>query len=184
MQRVVRSTLVGLLTLAGLTACGDKVTVPPATTTPVGTVVHSVTVTPSSVTMKAGDKVTLVASVDADAGVTDRTVTWTSSNTTVATVDANGVVTAVAGGTASIIAASKADASVKGAAAVTVGANVAATVTISTINQFNGFTSVPANLASAFGQLDVTLNVDPGTQQLAGVDLVMNCAGNGNSGQD
>ena len=29
MQRVVRSTLVGLLTVAGLTACGDKITVPP-----------------------------------------------------------------------------------------------------------------------------------------------------------
>src|SRR5437763_631389 len=51
MQRVVRSTLVGLLTVAGLTACGDKITVPPQTTTPVGTVVHSVTLSPASVTV-------------------------------------------------------------------------------------------------------------------------------------
>ena len=184
MQRVVRSTLVGFLTLAGLTACGDKVTIPPVTTAPVGTVVHSVTVSPNSVTMKAGDKVTLAASVDADAGVTDRTVTWSSSNTAVVTVDANGVVTAVAGGTASVLAASKADPNVKGAAAITVSPNVAATVTISSINQFNGFSSVPANLANVVGQLDVTLNVDPGTQTLAGVDLVMNCATPNNPGTD
>jgi len=127
MQRVVRSTLVGLLTLAGLTACGDKVTVPPQTTTPVGTVVHRVTVTPDNLQLKVGDKVTLAASVDADAGVTDRTVTWSSSNTAVATVDATGLVTAVAGGNATIIAKSKADANVSGAAAVAT-AGVAATI--------------------------------------------------------
>src|SRR5579885_2498528 len=185
MQRVVRSTLVGLQTIAGITACGDKVTVPQQTTTVVTppTVVHQVTVSPSSVNLNVGDKVTLAASVDADAGVTDRTVTWSSSNTAIATVDANGVVTAVAAGNATITAASKADPNVKGAAAVTVGAGPVAqpaVVTISTINStrcdvFGSCTSVPANLGNATGQLDVTLNVDPGTQKLAGVDLLMNC---------
>ena len=182
MQRVVRSTLVGLLTLAGLTACGDKVTVPPVTTTPAGTVVHSVTVTPSSANLKVGDKITLAASVDADAGVTNRTVTWTSSNTTVATVDNTGTVTAVTGGTASIVAKSAQDPTVQGAALVTVAATVPASVTIGQINQTvcvpNGAcTSIPANLSNVANQLDVTLNVDPGTQTLAGVDLIMNCGG-------
>jgi len=182
MQRVVRSTLVGLLTFAGLTACGDKVTVPPPTSNAAGTVVHSVTVSPPSLNLKAGDKVTLAASVDADAGVTNRTVTWTSSNTAVATVDGTGLVTAVAGGTATIVAKSAADPTVSGAAVVQVAANVPATVTIGQINQTvcvvgGGCTSVPATLSNVANQLDVTLNVDAGTQTLAGVDLIMNCGG-------
>jgi hypothetical protein len=39
-------------------------------------------------------------------------------------------------------------------------------------------------LASVAGQIDVTFNVDPGTQTLSEVDLVMNCTGPGNSGTD
>ena len=182
MQRVVRSTLVGLLTLAGLTACGDKVTVPPVTTTPQGTVVHSVTVSPNSLNLKVGDKITLAVSVDADAGVTNRTVTWKSSNTAVATVDNTGTVTAVTGGTATIVATSAQDPTVSGAAVVTVANTVPASVTIGQINQTvcvvgGACTSLPANLSNVANQLDVTLNVDPGTQTLAGVDLIMNCGG-------
>jgi hypothetical protein len=32
-------------------------------------------------------------------------------------------------------------------------------------------------LSNVAGQLDVTLNVDPGTQTITGVDLIMNCGG-------
>jgi len=182
--------LVGLLTIAGITACGDKVTVPPAQTTlpAVDSVVHQVTVSPPAVTMNVGDKVTLAASVDAGAGVTVRTVTWSSSNTAVATVDANGTVTAVAAGNATVIAKSNANNAVQGAAAITVnggpGQGALATVTISTINSTNCSTgvcsSVPANLAAVTGQLDVTLNVDPGAQKLSEVDLLLNCNAAGN----
>jgi len=190
MQRVVRSTLVGLLTFAGLTACGDKVTVTnPPTTTATVPVVRSVTVSPASATLNQGDKITLAASVNADAGITDRTVTWTSSNTAIASVDANGVVTAgTTAGTATVTAAAKADLTVKGAALITVngGAPIGApaTVTISSINQTTAAGSVPANLSNVAGQIDVTLNVDPGSAKLAGVDLIMNCTGPGNSGTD
>ncbi len=187
MQSVVRSTLVlGVFAFAGLTACGDKITNSgPA----VDSVVHSVTVSPSSVpSMKIGDKVTLAASVDAGAGVTDRTVQWSSSNVAVVTVDQQGVVTAVAGGTASVIAKATANPAVSGAAVITVGANVNATVTISSVNQTTcgtaGCISAPANIAAITGQIDVTLNVDPGTQTLQGVDLIMNCASPANSGVD
>lgn len=192
MQRVVRSSLIGLLAIAGLTACGDKVEIQAPTTTPVSNVVRSVTVSPASATLNQGDKITLAASVNADAGVTDRTVTWTSSNTAIASVDANGLVTAgTTAGTTTIVAASKADASVKGAATITVnpapGQGAPATVTIASINQTlctPTCVSVPANLANVAGQIDVTLNVEPGAQRLVGVDLVMNCSGNGNSGAD
>src|SRR6476660_5043747 len=104
MQRVVRSTLVGLLTVAGLTACGDKITVPPQTTIPPSTVVRSVTVSPPSVSIPVNGTAQLAASVNADAGVTDRTVTWTTSSATIATVDANGLVTGRAAGSATITA--------------------------------------------------------------------------------
>lgn len=178
MQRVFRLSLIGMLGIAGLTACGDKISGPEG-----GNVVHSVTVSPASANMNVGDKVTFAASVDAEAGVTNRTVTWSSSNTAVATVDAaTGAATAVAAGTASIIAKSVADPNVSGAAVVSVAAGVPATVTIGQINTTvcgtNGnCTSVPATLNNVANQLDVTLNVDAGTQKLAGVDLIMNCGG-------
>ena len=96
MQSVVRSSLVGLLALASLTACGDKVNIVQPTSTTPPSVVHGVVVTPSSVpNLAIGSSVTLSAAVDADAAVTDRTVTWSSSDATVATVDATGKVTGV-----------------------------------------------------------------------------------------
>jgi len=178
MQRVVRSTLVGLLTIAGLTACGDKVTIPPAQTTPPDQVVHSVTVSPPSATIAVGGKIILAASVDAGSGVTDRTVTWTSSDATVATVGTDGTVTGIKSGTVTVTAASHFAPDVKGAAVVTVGgpATGPVTVLISSINQTNAQgQSVPANLANAFGQLDVILNVDAGGQALKSVTATLTC---------
>jgi hypothetical protein len=190
MQRVVRSTLVGLLTIAGLAACGDSVT----TTTPVpptpGTVVHSVTVSPPSVSLNVGQSVTLAASVDADAGVAARTVTWSSSDATVASVGTDGKVLAIKAGTVTITASATADATVKGAAVVTVGAGGAGaipTVTIASINTVQcapglGIcSSVPANLANfgtasgGTGQLDITLNVDSQGQPLKSVTATLKC---------
>ena len=180
MQRVFCSTvLVAALSVAGLTACGDKVNV---TQPPPDSAVTQVTVSPASQNLNVGDKFTFVATVVAGPQQTNRNVTWSSSNTAVATVDNAGVVTAVKGGVASIIAASVANPAVKGAAAVTVTPEVVATVTIGQINQtkcdvFGGCTSVPAVLSNVSNQLDVTLNVDQGTQKISEVDLIMNCGG-------
>jgi len=166
---------VGAFALAGLTACGDKVNVTQAAP---DSAVTAVTVSPPSANLNVGDKITLVATVTAGAAQTNRNVTWTTSNAAVATVDAtSGLVTAVGGGTTSIIAASSANPSIKGASAITVGAVVQPTVEISTINQTVGSGSVPATLSNIAGQLDVTLNVDPGTQKLSKVNLIMNCGG-------
>ena len=57
----------------------------------------------TTATIPYGGTETLTATVAPD-GATDKTVTWSSSNTSVATVDENGVVTAVALGTATITA--------------------------------------------------------------------------------
>src|SRR5512146_2283416 len=176
MQRVFCSTvLVAALSVAGLTACGDKVNV---TQPAPDSAVTQVNVTPAAQTLNVGDKFTFVATVVAGPQQTNRNVTWTSSNTAVATVDNAGVVTAVKGGVASIIAASVANPAIKGAAAVTVAAVVEASVTVGQINQTvcsPTCASVPAVLTNAFGQLDVTLNVDQGTHKVSEVDLIMNC---------
>ena len=181
MQRVVRLSFVGLLAIAGAsfaTACGDKVTVPP---TPVDSTVHSVTVSPPSANLKIGDKFQFGASVDAGQGVA-RTVTWSSSNTAVATVDQTGLVTAVASGNASIVAKSTAAPDVSGAASVTVAEVVQASVTLGNIMQTvcsptGVCSSIPATLTNVAGQLDVTVNLDQGTQKVSKVDLIMTCNG-------
>jgi len=173
MHKVLRFTALAILAASGLTACGDKVTninTPPTTTTTPTTNVQSVVVTPSAVSLQQGQTVQLVAVVTADAGVA-RTVTWSSSATSVATVDNTGKVTAVAAGTAVIIATSTADAGKQGTSAITVAGTTNPSLTISTISQ----SGVPANLSSVAGQLDVTLNVDPGSTFIKTINLFLNC---------
>lgn len=65
--------------------------------------VSSVSLDKTSVSLNMGESVTLAATVKPD-NASDKTVTWSSSKTSVATVDANGKVTAVAEGNATITA--------------------------------------------------------------------------------
>ncbi len=66
--------------------------------------VTSVAVSPTSLNLEVGQTGTLTATVKPD-NATNKTVTWTTSDAKVATVDNNGVVTAVGKGTATITAA-------------------------------------------------------------------------------
>lgn len=66
--------------------------------------VDSVAVSPTSLNLEVGQTGTLTATVK-PGNATNKTVTWTTSNDKVATVDNNGVVTAVGKGTATITAA-------------------------------------------------------------------------------
>ena len=94
--------------------------------------VSTVTVTPASPSVVAGATQQLTATTkDASNNVlTGRTVTWSSSNTAFATVDANGLVTAVAAGSATITATSEGKI---GTSTITVTATpvAVATVTVS-----------------------------------------------------
>ena len=65
--------------------------------------VTSVKLSKSKKSLNIGDTFTLTATVKPD-NATDKSVTWSSSDTSVATVDENGVVTAVSEGTATITA--------------------------------------------------------------------------------
>jgi len=186
MQRVVRLSFVGLLAIASATlatACGDKVTVPPAQASG-DSVVTAVTVSPASQQMNVGDKVQFAATVTAGAKIADRTVKWTSSAPTIASVDAaSGLVTAVAPGGAVITATSNANTLVTGTAAVTVTAGTPAVLSFSSFTQTscdpntNVCNTASANLNNVAKQLDVNVNLDAGTQKVTEVDLLMNCGG-------
>jgi Big-like domain-containing protein len=170
MQSVFRSTFVGVLALAALTACGDK------SPNNVGTV-QSIQVTPQSATVNVGGTFTFVANVTAT-GSAARTVTWTTGDQSIATVDQNGVVTGVKAGNTSVIATSTADNNVKGAASITVGAVTAPTVSIASINHtVPGTGSVPVDQSNVSGQIDVLVNLDAGDQKVSSISLIMSCNG-------
>ena len=141
------------------------------TITVVALQVRSVTVSPDFVTMNPGGTQGFVANVDADPGVA-RTVTWTSSNNAVVTVTSAGVATAVAPGAATITAASTVSPTVVGAASVTVRTPIQPRVSIQKVT-VAGNLNAPVNLAAAAGQIDVTIDVDPGDFIAQKVDLLV-----------
>ena len=93
------------------------------------TPVESVTLNQTSATLRVGQTVTLTATVQPE-DATDKTVTWSSSNEAVATVDAEGKVTAMALGEA-VITATCGD--VSATCAVTVVPTPAESVTLNQI---------------------------------------------------
>jgi len=84
--------------------------------------VTGVTISQSSLSLSIGGTATLTASVQ-PADATEQGITWFSSDTSVATVSNSGVVKAVAAGTATITAASKADSSKNATCKVTVSSD-------------------------------------------------------------
>ena len=98
--------------------------------------VQSITLNRQSATMTEGNTLTLTATIT-PIYATDRTLTWSSSNPSVATVDNTGKVTAIAPGTATIIAAANDGSGVSASCEVTV---TEATYVEITINQYGSGT--------------------------------------------
>lgn len=96
--------------------------VPLGNGTPIAEGVLSVNVIPSFVTLRVGERTQGTASVSASADVTDRGVSWRTSDPSIATVDANGLITAVKPGTTTLIAMSNANKAVVGSGTITVQA--------------------------------------------------------------
>lgn len=97
------------------TACGDDDPSDPTVS------LTSIALNKSAATLTAGETDTLRATFT-PANATDKSVEWTTSNAAVATVNAHGIVTAVAEGTANITVVSKANANIKAVCTVTVEA--------------------------------------------------------------
>ena len=112
-----------------LAACGGDSTSPGSTTPPPpSAAIHAIVLSPATADVTIGRTKAIIA-IPKDASgrpLTGRALTWSSSATTVATVDANGVVTGVAAGSATITATSE---GVIGSALVSVTVPVA-TVTV------------------------------------------------------
>ncbi len=111
MQRVRLAALAAALSV--ITACGSDTTTSPTggnTNPPPPTAsVATVDVTPTTADLIVGKTTKLSATAkDANgAALSGRTISWSSSSNNIATVDANGTVTGVAAGSATISAASE-----------------------------------------------------------------------------
>jgi hypothetical protein len=173
-----------LILVAGaalLAACGDKITIPAAVNPPPATTkINSVDVAPATATITAGASIPFTAAVNADAGVV-YTTAWTSSVSTVVVGATTGVVTTTAASVtpgATICATVTAGTQiVKACGTLVVTAPPTgpttnpATVSIQSITA--GGTFFPVNQANVAGQIDVTLNVNPGNQVISKVETLV-----------
>jgi hypothetical protein len=141
------------------------------TITAVNKGVTKVEISPNADILKIGEFRQLTANVTADPGVA-RTVTWTSSAAAVATVDASGKVTAVTNGSAVITATSTVDPSISGTMALTVRPTAPAQISIQKITTA-GNLGAPVNFNAVVGQIDVTLNLNPGDQTVTKVEVLI-----------
>ena len=89
----------------------------------------SIVLNKTSASLKANETLTLVATVLPE-NATDKSVTWKSSNEAVATVDANGMVTAVAVGEATITATTADGSNLSASCKVTVVSSLAQSITL------------------------------------------------------
>ena len=112
----------GTATITVTTTDGEKTATCAVTVSAKVIPVESVALDKETLEMVEGDEATLAATV-APEEATDKTVKWTSSDETVATVDADGKVTAVKAGTATITATTN-DGGMTATCAVTVEAKV------------------------------------------------------------
>ena len=117
--------------------------------------VTGVSLNKTTTTLTVGDTETLTATVSPD-DATDKSVTWSSDNTSVATVDTNGLVTAVGSGTANITVTTT-DGSKTASCAVTVNA---ATVKSSVTLNVNGGTFNSGNITEYTEGTGATLPTD------------------------
>src|SRR5688572_30390937 len=154
--------LLGLcLGMAVLAAC-EETTTPPVT--PPDTLIE-VNLQPEAATLNVpapNNTLQLSAIVT---GTTNQAVTFSSSNTSVATVNATGLVTAVAPGIAVIQAVSTQRPTARDGSTITVvrrDTTIAAapSISIKSITTNVGGITQPVNLQNVQGQIDVTLNLD------------------------
>ncbi len=179
-MRVLRLSLVAATAIIAA-ACGDKVTVAGPSSTALK--IESVLVAPSSATISVGQAVTLTAAVNVDAGVT-ATVAWSSSSAAATLSSSSNTGTTVTGALSSPGVAVCATASAAKAASVencaTVVVQPAQTITpavlqIASVTGANGLNApVPVPPGVVAGQINVSVNVNPGTEKIDSVQVLLN----------
>ncbi|MBQ5977010.1 MAG: S8 family serine peptidase [Oscillospiraceae bacterium] len=128
----------------------------------------AVTVYPEELILPVGETGQLKATVE-PLVLPDKSVTWSSEDESIATVDENGVVTAVASGETKIIATSNATPTVSGSAVVKVPAGMDATV----------YAQVAFNDDVQFAAIDLN---DMSTENLSGTNVFSYFTGGAQSG--
>lgn len=149
-MKKLSKSLISLLLVAAMVVCFAGCGQEPASTEPEEVLVSMIDIG-SGLNLKVGETATLTATVNLKA--TNKNVTWASSDEAVATVDASGVVTAVAAGEATITATA-ADGS---------GVTASCTVTVSQVSEailsVGQAGELPAEPAEGITG-DITLNSD------------------------
>lgn len=143
------------------------------TVTPVPNNLLSLNVAPTNVNIGPGASQQLTATVNT-VGTPTVTYTYASGNTGVATVSNTGLVTGVAQGT-TVVTVSASTSTNTLTTSVTVNVN-AASVSISSLTTCAGgppCTVIPVNLAGVAGQIEATLNINSGAQQIDKVDVLI-----------
>jgi hypothetical protein len=174
-MRVLRSSLLVAAAAFVAAACGDKVNI----VQPSNQAITSVQVAPSTATISVGQSVTLTAAVNAAAGVTP-TVTWSTSSSAAATVSQSGVVLGVLAspGVAICATATSGSQSLEGCATVVVQPAtqvVPAVLQIASVtvagNLNNPVATPPGTMG---GQVNVSVNLNPGTEHMDSVIVQLN----------
>jgi hypothetical protein len=176
MKKLYRSALFAGVLAFGVAACGDDVQIvdvdPPVPPL-------QVSLTPSNQTIVVGETADFAVGVSGGAEGAQASWTCSSSNTAVASVNTTESgcrVTGAATGNASItVTVTKGNLSSNAGAQVTVNPAapdaVAATVTIGSITR--GGLTQPVDIDNVFGQIDVTLNVNPNDQTVTRVEVLV-----------
>lgn len=153
-----------------------------ATLNVVGTSVTAVTITPATATINAGTTLSAPQSIQLAANVTGsnapaQTVTWSSLDATIATVSGTGLVTAnntATPGNVVIRACSTVNTAICGTMALAVSVPSPATVQIQSVTFTNGAgQQIPVVLTSVAGQIEIALNIEPGSRNITRVDALI-----------
>lgn len=176
MKRLSSIALLGAFLALGVTACDDDMGPEPG--------VKSISVTPQDASVQVGGTANFSASVET-AGGASSDVSWSSGDPSVASVDQNGVATGESEGSTTVTATSTADPTKKASANITVTAPEPAQLSItgyraaSTVND-NSLASPDtvgtetAGSEESFTILEVDAQVDPGSKEVAKVELLLN----------
>jgi hypothetical protein len=182
MKKLYRSAMFAGVLAFGVAACGDDVTLVDPVPPPPPPL--SVTLTPANQTILVGE--TAVFAVGVSGGAEGQQASWTCSSSaagvaSVSTNETGCAVSGVAAGNASItVTVTKGNQSANAGSQVTVNAPptdpeepepVPATISISSITR--GGLTQPVDIDNVFGQIDVTLNVNPNDQTITRVEVLV-----------